>query len=115
MDSTDHLHGAEEPGRLQRRVRLIELRRSEGISLGGVWLTIADDPICPTIRDFDFNPILPRPQRAGGIHTIRRLPRDTQRLAVNRHLGKVLDLSQVDPKMSVRLEPISRSLQHSCV
>src|SRR5438034_6778029 len=110
MDSTDHLHGAEEPGRLQRRVRLIELRRSEGISLGGVWLTIADDPICPTIRDFDFNPILPRPQRAGGIHTIRRLPRDTQRLAVNRHLGKVLDLPPFDPQISARLEAISTIL-----
>src|SRR5207302_11505772 len=103
MDGTDHLHGAEEPGRLQRRVRLIELRRGEGISLGGVRLTIADDAICPTTRAFDFNPILPRPQRTGGIHTITRLPPDTQRLAVNGHLGTILDLAQVDPEMRARL------------
>src|SRR6266481_5845651 len=50
LHSLDHLHGAKKPGRLQRGVRLIELRRSEGISLGGVWLAIANDAIRPAIR-----------------------------------------------------------------
>ena len=50
MYSADHLHGAKKPGRLQRRVRLIELRRSEGIGLGDVWLAIANDAIRPAIR-----------------------------------------------------------------
>ena len=58
MYSTDHLHGAKKPGRLQRGVRLIELRRSEGISLGGVWLAIANDAIRPTIRYLDFDNIV---------------------------------------------------------
>src|SRR5882762_2400706 len=55
--STDHLHGAKKPGRLQRRVRLIELRRSEGISLDGVWLAIANDAIRPAIRYLYFDGI----------------------------------------------------------
>src|SRR5436309_8301794 len=33
VHSLDHLHGAKQPGRLQRGVRLIELRRSEGVGL----------------------------------------------------------------------------------
>src|SRR5437667_9699035 len=43
VHSLDHLHGAKQPGRLQRGVRLIELRRSEGVGLGGIRLAIAND------------------------------------------------------------------------
>jgi len=57
MYSTDHLHGAKQPGRFERRVCLIELRRSESISLGGVWLAIANDAIRPAIGYLYFDGI----------------------------------------------------------
>src|SRR2546429_3353148 len=55
VHSLDHLHGAKQPGRLQRGVRLIELRRSEGVGLGGIRLAIANDAIRPAIRYQDLH------------------------------------------------------------
>ncbi len=97
MHGLDHLHGAKKSGRLERRIRLIELWRSEGIGLGGVWLAIADDAIRPSISNLDFEGIGARLQCGSGIHPVGRLPDDAERFAVYRNFGKILDLSEIDP------------------
>src|SRR2546429_6183925 len=115
MYGTDHLHGPKKPGRLQRRVRLIELRRSEGISLDGVWLAIANDAIRPAIRYLYFDGVGAGAQHGSHIHPIGRLPQDAERLAVHRNFGKIFDFTEIDPKFRTRLDPIGGRLKRFCI
>ena len=43
-----------------------------------------------------------RLERGGHIHAIRRMPHDAQGFAVDRHLGKVLHIAQIDPQVRAR-------------
>src|SRR5438309_2215853 len=101
-----HLYWPQKTGWQQRRTGSVKLLRREGVLPGGVGLLIADQSIDPEIGHRDRDEVVTRFHRAGHVDAERRLPDDSERLAVDRHLRQVLHISEIEPQPGARLEPI---------
>lgn len=77
-------------------VSLVKRRGRERVSLRDGRLTITDDTVHPRICDLDLDGIRTRLEGTRDVYTIRGLPDDLQRLAVDGDLREILDFTQID-------------------
>ena len=81
-----NLHRSEKPRGKQRRVRFVRFHVGKRI-FRGVGLFISDQSIDPGIGHLDSDLILTLLESATDIYTIRRMPYDAERFAVDDDLG----------------------------
>ena len=93
------------------RIGMIGVVRRKCV-LFGSGLFVANDAIYPGINNANIESIRPSMHILGDVHSERRVPDDTDWLAVNRNPGKVLNNPKVKFNSVPRIKPRARNLDH---
>src|ERR1700722_18023055 len=98
---------AEKTSRNERRFRFIRISRSER-DFVSIRLRVADEPIDPEVHYPHFNKIVAGLYGGADVEPKRCLPYSPNRLSVDRYLGQISNVSEIDHGDCSRLKPISR-------